>query len=420
MREFAVWTIEMLGYDFTDEGDQGGTIRLSDADSVRFQDQSEISFCWGSEAIGERLPLGFETPLFRWLLDRLQVGGAFHGRPADQPDRVHQITDVLFPAYRVEAGSIRLSGCTLEEKPLVRLSYVQRQHPETIRHILLATNGQPIDEGLVECLSLESLVNYSDKPPRGVTEQVDSWISVCGSVAEKMASEDDLSGELAAVAIVWCKYAAGKLTVSINDQSADVPFAGFAQAIVAGVIPPPPFTCPETGDESFEITATEDDVITTVGSIVECEHSGKSTLKSFLKECAATHKLVLPEFLVTCPASGEKILKSAFIPCPMCQQLVSPTAIRGGKCDTCHALNSVFIDDARIARVLGEYPRLDQWRSWRIAESATSYVIVAAGIFKKVLVVLDKEQLQVNHMATAGLLTRWQEVPAENRSEYLD
>ncbi|MFT5522850.1 MAG: hypothetical protein ACI9G1_002623 [Pirellulaceae bacterium] len=420
LRDFIAWALEMLGIDFTNEEELGGTIRLDDEDPDRFGEKSEIAFSWKDELSDGREPMAYGTALFSWLLNRLQAGGAFHARPAEQPERVHQITDVLFPAYQIEGGSIRLSGCTLEEKPLVRLSYYRRQQPAVLRHLFLSTNGQAIDECLVECLGLDSLVNYSDKPPHGVSEQVETWVSTCVAAAEKEEPADSPWGDLAATAIIWCKYAEGKLTVSIEDQTADIAFTGFAKAIAKGVIPPPPFTCSESGDQSFQITATEDGIITTVGSIVACHQSGKKTIKSRLHECAATHKLVLPEFLVSCPASGAMILESAIISCPTCRQRVSPTSIRGAKCETCRSLKSAFVDDARLARVLGEYPRLDQWRSWQIGESTNDYVIIASGLFKKLLLVVNKEQLHVDHMATAGLISGWSQVPEANRSEYLD
>ena len=60
-----------------------------------------------------------------------------------------------------------------------------------------------------------------------------------------------------AVAIVWCKYAEGKLQFTIGEGTAELPFAGWARTLAA-----PPFVCPVSRRESFHLAATDDHRVT--------------------------------------------------------------------------------------------------------------------------------------------------------------
>lgn len=77
-------------------------------------------------------------------------------------------------------------------------------------------------------------------------------------------------------------------------------------------------------------------------------------------------------------------------------------------------------DDPRMARVLGEYPRLDRWSNWRIGETSTSYVLVAAALIKRILVVVNKESLEMVRLATRNRFSsHWVEPPLTERQEFL-
>ena len=61
-----------------------------------------------------------------------------------------------------------------------------------------------------------------------------------------------------------------------------------------------------------------------------------------------------------------------------------------------------------MARILHEHPALDRWRRWRMSETSRVYVLVATGWLKRLLVVVDKETLELRHMATGSRLShRW-------------
>jgi hypothetical protein len=145
-----------------------------------------------------------------------------------------------------------------------------------------------------------------------------------------------------------------------------------------------------------------------------CAETQRRSLAGELAECSATGQLVSAELVETCPITERPVLARLMVECATCGERVSPAAIRDGECHACRSLAAAPTSDPRIARVLGEYPALDRWRSWRIAETASCYVLVAAGVLKRLLVVLDRERLEPRRVATGvRLVHRWTVVPPE-------
>jgi hypothetical protein len=73
-----------------------------------------------------------------------------------------------------------------------------------------------------------------------------------------------------------------------------------------------------------------------------------------------------------------------------------------------------------MARLLGEYPKLDRWSRWRLAETATSYVLKAGSLTKRLLIVVDKHNLEVLRLAKGSPFSRkWAEAPDVDRAAYL-
>jgi hypothetical protein len=68
-------------------------------------------------------------------------------------------------------------------------------------------------------------------------------------------------------------------------------------------------------------------------------------------------------------------------------------------------MKSVKKADPRMARVLHEHPALDRWRHWRISETSRVYVLVARGLLRRLLIVVDKETLELRHLATGSRLS---------------
>jgi hypothetical protein len=143
-------------------------------------------------------------------------------------------------------------------------------------------------------------------------------------------------------------------------------------------------------------------------------------LKQELVTCSVTHKRVLADFTEACPVSGQPALKHEFAPCATCRQRVSKAVLDGGVCAACRTLKKVSKDEPRLAWILGEHPGLDRWSHWQLGETSTVYIVQAAGLFKRLLAVIDKETLAVLRVATAARLgSTWIDVPDDSRAELL-
>ena len=221
--------------------------------------------------------------------------------------------------------------------------------------------------------------------------------------------------ELVAAILIWCKAAAGKLRFSIGNSSADAPFAAWA-----GLLQPPPFICPYTGRPTFHVAATDDGRIAAAEEIGQCEVTDRRVLKHELVKDAATGKTVLKELTDLCSVSGLPVLKDRFVTCPICHVHVSPHILRGEQCRACPPAHTILKDDPRLARVLGEYPGLDPWRNWKLAESPAAYLFTASGLWRQLFIVLDKRSLEPLRIAGKNRLgATWTDLPTTGYDEVL-
>ncbi|MBC8876112.1 MAG: hypothetical protein H8E44_42345 [Planctomycetes bacterium] len=388
------------------------------ADTVRFAiDESTVADSTATEQ------LTLSSPLFDWTVARLQqMGNVVHAAPTGQPVSVRQLTSRLFDAYTVEDGNVRLGGCTLEDQPLLRYTYrirsMSNQTGCRLAHVYASPEGRPFDDSLLSALRVDDLAPIEGKPPRVSGEDTRRWAAT-GKERAPIVSHDERA-ELLVVTVVWCKYFHCKLLFEINETRADLSFDGWAQLLVDRGIEPPPFQCPDTGRRSYRLLVMDDGRITVPEAIAACEQSGRQVLESDLVTCAASGQRVLPEFLQKCPVSEDRVLPSAMVTCPTCRQNVSPSCLTGDRCQACRTMTTIRADDPRMARVLGEHPRLDRWSRWRLAETDSSYILTATSMLRGLLLVLDKESLEATHLATGSRFgRRWVEVPREQRAEYL-
>ena len=357
------------------------------------------------------------------LVEKLRGEGiAAHARPRRQPEQVHELTGRLFSAYDVEGGSVHLAGCRLQERPFLRLTACcagQHETPELV-HQWVDAAGDLVDPELAQSLGLEDIVRREGLPPRFDQQMVermkDAALQRIGTASGQDATgnngnRSDLG--ILATTIVWCKYAVGKLRFEIGEAEAEQPFEGWAMTLVA-----PPYHCAVTGAESFELAATDDRRITARSEIEVCEATGTRALRSELVLCAASGKLVLASHASLCPVSGDAVLSKSLATCEVCQQQVSPTAIRGTTCQACRGMRSVSQDDARLARILGQHPGFDRFRSWKLAETRDVYIVCGSTFLQQTLMVLDKQTIAALHLAHKNRFSRsWTPLAEFEREE---
>lgn len=218
------------------------------------------------------------------------------------------------------------------------------------------------------------------------------------ALEERYSVQADM--ELVATTLIWCKRASGKLRFSFADQTTDVSFNDWARTLAA-----PPFVCPHTGTGSMHLAVTDDGRITAAGEIEPCQRTGRRVLRKELITCSLTGQRVLPEFVSTCPVTEAPVLTEALVACGECRQKVSPRTIDKGRCRACRTREGIKPADARLARVFIEYPLLERWRNWSLSETSTVYNLTAAGLVKRLLVVIDKQSFAVLHLATGHRLS---------------
>jgi hypothetical protein len=387
------------------------------AETIRF------TFDAGGPAEGsEPYLLSPSSPLGEQVLAWLRATGTVaHAAPKAQPTSVHELTARLFADYRVENGTVRLGGCRLEDRPLLRYTYrvqtTQGAASTRLVHVYASVDDRPLDRRLVAELGLDELTPL-ENPPRIQSDDLFHWLDFGQKHAPVVPDNEAI--ELLLTTVVWCKQVCGKLLFEIGDARGETTFQGWAQSLASGTLAPPPFRCPQTGRQSYHLVATADGRISVPEALAACEESGQKVLESDLETCEVTGRRVLPEYLSTCPVSGKRVLPSAMIPCSQCQQQVSPLVVRDGFCQACRSLKPVSREDPKLARVLGEYAQLDQWLRWRMAETASVYILSASAVLRRLLVVLDKDTLEVVHLAEGLRFSRkWKAIPEYERDEYL-
>jgi hypothetical protein len=345
--------------------------------------------------------------LVDWLAERLaKLPSAINAAPLAQPCSAGEIAERLLPAYEVTGGKIRLAGCALDDRAFFRIYARSPADSAAVRFLewTIDADGRRVDEEVGASLRLGEI-----GPTTGMAPLPTATLADLTQLAERAATAAAGPIERLASVLLWCKYASGKLRIEFPSACAEIRFADWAATLSA-----PPFVCPLTGVESFRIATTDDGRIAAAEQIAKCEETGRRLLRRELVECSASGHLAAAELTEICPITERPVLRRLMQACEQCGERVGPGVIRDGVCSACHGLAVAPSSDPRISRVLGEFPQLDRWRGWRIAETATSYILVGAGLMKRLLLVLDRETLVPKRVATASRLRRvWTPVPAE-------
>ena len=341
-----------------------------------------------------------------------------HARPREQPHSVSEITERLFSGYQIDGGKIHLGGCQLTDFPFLRLTFAAEENSNEVIHLFVAHDGSSIPDQLVVDLGLLDLESAQKPFPRIEETAVNALIAAGRRVAAKGASTRDpraVSSEPLATTLVWVKQANGTLNFTLGEATASLPFSGWAK-----LIQPKPFVAQHSGASTFHLAATDDGRIDAFEQIVPCDITGTRLLRDELVTCSVTGQRVKQDLTEPCPVSGKPTLIDHFAACPVCQQRVSESVLSAGACNACRSLHKVKHDDPRLVWIMGEHTGLDRWRNWQLAETLDVYIAEASSLLKRLLVVVDKETLQVRHLATASRWAKtWTPVLPEHRDELL-
>jgi hypothetical protein len=331
------------------------------------------------------------------------VSGLKHAAPVDQPRSVSEIAARLFPAYTVDGGSVHLAGCRLDDRLFLRLEFTRESEPVTL---FVDMQGNRVDQATEDELGLRDLKSLARPALRldaGLVGHIDAAVQ---SGRCKCPAEDGY--ELVSTTAVWCKRAIGRLRFEIGDLSADLPFDEWARTLK-----PPPFVCPATGSKTYHLSTTDDGRIVDAGRLEHCAETGQLTVDEELVTCSSTGLRVAADQADVCPVSGEPVLARAMVSCRICHQQVSASAVKKGVCAACRQLRPVRKADPRLAQVLDEHPKLDRFGHWRISETADAYILSARRWLDRLVVVVDKDSLELRSVASGSWLFGLRSVPPE-------
>lgn len=409
-RDIVGWMIASLGLQV--ESDQGGVFELSVPESLQTAfggEQWRFSFYHEREDVLHPSSENWSLLRRAWQA----VRAALHVAPSRQAVQVHEISPFLLNAFEVEGGAVHLGGCTLEDRPLLMLLAICGGAQAKVAHFFFDRDGTVLDDQRIDTLGMREVTPLAQPPPGWSAEAAEQWIRQSKSAVEAAAPD-----ACWLPIIVWCKYAEGKVVATIGESSVNIVFADWASRFAQGTAKPLGYTCPQTGVESHRIAATDEGLVTAAEAIGICQETGRRVLISDLGRCEASDRLVLKSLLLVCPASGRRVAESSLVACEMCRQQVDPGCLQNGRCLACRSLRSVRKADPRMAQVLGEYPKLDQWGQWRIAETRQVFILTAASFVRRLLIVMDKESMEMLHLAVGSRLSsRWSAAPASLRDE---
>ncbi len=325
-----------------------------------------------------------------------------HAAPAGQPESADEVAERLLPAYRIEGGSIQLGQCRFEERLIVRVRF---QSPRGQREVYVDDRGREVDLVLAAALAQRGSVPRN-RPRLAGVENLD-WLVGRGLRIARHRLADAEPLDLLAVRCLWCVFVEGVLDVRIGQRSLQTAFADWGFLLRA-----PALICPCTGQRTFHLAATDDGRMAAASEIEACAETGCRVLREELATCEVTGRRVLPELLAQCPITGQRLLRAELRTCRLCSQKVSPAALEAQSCAACRNLEPVRKDDPRLVRLLDEYPALDRWSGWHMAEAAAVYVLTARRWLRRMLIVADKETLELKQLAAGTRLgSSW--VPVE-------
>lgn len=368
-----------------------------------------------SEAINT-FELSPDSKLFQWTIDKLRSHSPVNTVPQSQPAGVHEITPELFSQFTFDDGHIHLAGCALEDRPVIRLTLQSGEADAnaTLRHLFFWPDGEFVEQELISQLTLDQLQALETRPPQRELDKLQETIEAA------QASIQEQGDDVIAVTVIWCKFAEGKIAFEAGEETVYVPFSGWATLLAKGLLRPEPYDCPLTHLKGYNLAVTDDGRIAAADGIGTCEETGQRMLLADMDRCTATGKRVELRLLAPCRVSGKPVLATSLVNCEQCGQKVSPNALKGSRCSACRSLAPIRKDDPRMARLLDEYPKLDSWPRWRIAETETVYVLLATSWLRQLSIVVDKESLDVSHIAVSGrLITNWLELSTAQREELL-
>ncbi len=388
LRDFIAWAVTTLGGRIEDT-ERGWVFAFDeDANPWHFVDPIAPS------------DLSSHPDLIRMLAQRL---GRCERLPCAVPradvQRVSELASYLYQPYHVDGGTVRLAGCTLENRFFFRVTNIKESDGSvSLSHAWFDAEGNRVEPEVRSVLGLEELVCPARPIPRQAIPRPPKELGPAD------AGDTDTESEIV-VAAVAVKWATGKLEFVHQSRSVFVEFAGWAQALRQDPSLLPPYVCPETGQQGYDLLRTATGELTVREAVGQCAVSGEWHLLTNLGTCVVSGLQVARELLEVCPISQELLLAQELTRCQMCGEPVSPLVIAGRRCRACRQTESVAGDDPRLDAIVQAFPEARTLSDWKVAETDTTLIAVGTRWWREWLFVVDRSSLTLRRLARRK---RWQ------------
>ncbi len=338
--------------------------------------------------------------LFQWFAERFAAQERMpQAVPQKDIQRVAELAPHLYEPYRIDDGTVRLAGCTLENRYFFRDTLLHVQGGEvSLVHIWSDAQCRRVGDDLRERLTLDQLIPAS-RP------FVDPSLGELVRNRSRPAAGNGAETTWLLTTLVAVKWARGKLEFVQSDTSVSLEFSGWAQELANKTASLPPYTCPVTNRQGYEMVRAATGELTVREAVGECALSGERRLVSDLGTCVVSGLQVARDNLEICPISHELLLPQEFTSCAMCGEPVSPLVIAGDRCRACRQLQPVPSDDPRICRLTAAHEDLRSLHRWSLSETDRVLVAVGSRWWRETLVVVDRQTLELRRISQKN---RWQ------------
>ncbi|MFV2067895.1 MAG: hypothetical protein ACC645_13050, partial [Pirellulales bacterium] len=199
-QRFVLWCAEQLQID-VQQSDRAIRLAVPEDRQSSLGGRTEVAF---ATEVGRLEPDGIEVrstadqpqtlppnELLDWLVEQLRIEavlhtrGVVHSRPRQQPESVHEISERLFSSYQIDEGRVHLGGCTLEDRPLARVTIRLRGiEGHALKHSFWHADGRPVPPALIDALRLDDLTPFHHRRNRATEFSEPSLDAILASARE--------------------------------------------------------------------------------------------------------------------------------------------------------------------------------------------------------------------------------------------
>ena len=174
LQRFTLWAVQHLHLPLQEESPGIHLLEIPEEAVSHFDDSHHVRFTFDKERFdsSDLDDLELITPggrLLKWLIDQVRaLGNVAHAQPKENAKSVSDITEHFFTSYTVDDGNIHLAGCTLEDRPVLRLTLRLRleslEPRDELIELFITGDGQEISSQVAHDLGFDSLRTISKVP----------------------------------------------------------------------------------------------------------------------------------------------------------------------------------------------------------------------------------------------------------------